>query len=78
MASSAIQDDVLTSVFIPVELIHHLRADKETFQVLRNVCRSWLIAHDSNPEDLRLSVIGFHDVLHLDPGKLVISRFAAR
>ena len=78
MASSADQVDVLTSVFFLVELNHHLRADKEMLKVLRSVCWSWLIAHDSNPEDLRLSVIGLHDVLHLDPCKLVSSRFAAR
>ena len=38
MVSSVVQDDVVTSDFFLVELIHHLQSDKEMLKVIRSVC----------------------------------------
>ena len=45
MASSVVQDDLVTNNFFLVELILHLESDKKMLKVIRNVCQSWLIAH---------------------------------
>jgi hypothetical protein len=38
MASSVVQDDLVTNNFFLVELILHLESDKKMLKVIRNVC----------------------------------------
>ena len=39
MASSVVQDDLVTNIFFLVELILHLESDKKMLKVIRNVCQ---------------------------------------
>jgi len=38
MASSVVQDDLVTNKIFLVELILHLESDKKMLKVIRNVC----------------------------------------